>query len=42
MPHRQHADLRDIYINRREERIQGIMLAIAIGSTLAAVLAFGR
>ena len=40
MSHRQHADLHDIYINSSEERLFGVALAIAIGSTLAAMLAF--
>ena len=35
---RQNADLRDICINRRRERVLGVMLAVAIGVGLAAVL----
>lgn len=38
---RQNADLRDIYINRSHERLQGIALAIAIGVALAAGLVYG-
>ena len=37
-PMRQNADLRDICINRRRERVLGVMLAVAIGVGLAAVL----
>lgn len=40
-PHRQHADMAGIYINRRTQKLLAIALCVVIGVALAVWLFFG-